>query len=144
MTNGNTSFGVFRGLILRSQLITLLKERAFNERPEFLSHAITRDTFRADYPRYPDIRDVEFLSDELEYTMDLRPFMGPAPYTVYYCASLPRIFKLFRGLGLRHLVVINDAQEVVGIVTRKDLARFRVWKHRCQMGLEELVISEKI
>lgn len=27
-------------------------------------------------------------------------------------ASLPRIFRLFRALGLRHLLVINDTNEV--------------------------------
>ena len=73
---------------------------------------MTQDVFRADYPRYPSIEDIELDDHEMEYTIDLRPFMNPAPYSVYYCASLPRIFKLFRGLGLRHLVVINDQQEV--------------------------------
>jgi hypothetical protein len=34
--------------------------------------------------------------------------------------------------------------QVIGIVTRKDLARYRVWRHRGQMGVEELVISEKL
>jgi chloride channel 7 len=28
------------------------------------------------------------------------------------------------------------------MVTRKDLARYRVWKHRGHMGLEELKISD--
>jgi len=27
--------------------------------------------------------------------------------------SMPRIFKLFRGLGLRHLVVVNRKNEVI-------------------------------
>lgn len=31
---------------------------------------------------------------------------------VLQTASFPRIFKLFRGLGLRHLVVINGDSEV--------------------------------
>jgi ethanolamine utilization protein EutP (predicted NTPase) len=34
--------------------------------------------------------------------------------------------------------------QVIGIVTRKDLARYRVWRHRGTMGVEELVISEKL
>lgn len=52
------------------------------------------------------------------------------------------MFRLFRGLGLRHLPIVNDANEVVGMVTRKDLARYRVWKHRGQLGVEELLISK--
>lgn len=31
---------------------------------------------------------------------------------VFQNASLPRIFRLFRGLGLRHIVVVNDVNEV--------------------------------
>lgn len=27
-------------------------------------------------------------------------------------ASLPRIFRLFRAMGLRHIVVVNDSNEV--------------------------------
>jgi chloride channel 7 len=34
--------------------------------------------------------------------------------------------------------------QVIGIVTRKDLARYRVWRHGGRMGVEELVISEKL
>ena len=32
--------------------------------------------------------------------------------------------------------------QVVGIVTRKDIARYRTWSHRGQMGLEEVHILE--
>ncbi|KAK2167559.1 hypothetical protein LSH36_26g05031 [Paralvinella palmiformis] len=73
--------------------------------------------------------------------MDLTPFMNPAPYNVYDNTSLPRIFKLFRGLGLRHLVVIDKHNEVIGIVTRKDLARYRYVHHKWRFGLEELQMT---
>ena len=94
-------------------------------------------------------------------------------------ASLPRVFKLFRALGLRHLVVVDNRNEVspcslrtgslgssgagqghaalvprlcmpawgctlslsrqvVGMVTRKDLARYRLGKE----GLEELSLAQ--
>jgi len=36
------------------------------------------------------------------------------------------MFNLFRALGLRHMLVLDDENQVVGLVTRKDLARFRV------------------
>lgn len=81
--------------------------------------------------------------------------------------SLPRVFKLFRALGLRHLVVVDNANrvrglcpsqnasddddddapkshllcdslQVVGLVTRKDLARYHLGKH----GLEELQLAQ--
>lgn len=44
--------------------------------------------------------------------IDLRPFMNPSPYTLPHRASLPRLFRLFRALGLRHLPIVNDVNEV--------------------------------
>lgn len=37
-------------------------------------------------------------------------------------ASLPRIFRLFRAMGLRHIVVVNDSNEVfiTQIITYQD------------------------
>lgn len=143
------SFGKLRGLILRYQLIVLLQNKVFNERTELWESAddvknINIKMFRNKYPRYPTIQQVQLTEEEKTYTIDLRPYMNPSPYTVQHVASLPRVFRLFRALGLRHLTVIDDCNEVVGIVTRKDLARYRVWKHRGRMGVEELKISEKI
>jgi len=48
---------------------------------------------------------------------------------------------MFRGLGLRHLVVVNDKNEVVGMITRKDLARFRVIHKQGRTSIAELAIS---
>ncbi|KAJ9582590.1 hypothetical protein L9F63_023078, partial [Diploptera punctata] len=135
----------FRGIILRSQLIVLIKNKIFNESSDIWNiKQITIKMFRDEYPRYPNIKDVNVTNIERSYTIDLRPFMNPSPYTVQHSASLPRVFRLFRALGLRHLAVVNDTNEVIGIVTRKDLARYRIWRHRGQMGMEELVISEKV
>ena len=96
-----------------------------------------------------------------ECTVDLKPYMNPAPYSVVdvsqHCpksdrlklaeimscinlcenvhvllqqewydlhrsvyffqnTSLPRVFKLFRGLGLRHLVVVDLANQVSDVI----------------------------
>ncbi|XP_049950327.1 H(+)/Cl(-) exchange transporter 7 isoform X1 [Schistocerca serialis cubense] len=143
---GNSrSCGTLRGMILRSQLIVILKNKLFNESSEIWNFKeLPIKLFRDAYPRYESIDEVSLSETERTYSVDLRPFMNQSPYTVQHSASLPRVFRLFRALGLRHLPVVNDANEVVGMVTRKDLARYRVWKHRGNMGLDELVISEKI
>jgi len=52
------------------------------------------------------------------------------------------MFNLFRALGLRHMLVLNDNNEVVGMVTRKDLARFRVKHHGG--GMENVRITEEV
>ncbi len=35
--------------------------------------------------------------------------------------SLSKVYNLFRQLGLRHLCVVPKSQEVLGVITRKDL-----------------------
>lgn len=139
-----------RGLILRSQLIVLLQNKIYNENEHenanttWSSFNVDMDMFRKEYPRYPSINDLEISDWEKTCTIDLRPFMNPSPYTLPTRASLPRLFRLFRALGLRHLPIVNDVNEVVGMVTRKDIARYRVWRHHFSMGMEELVLSSEI
>lgn len=136
------SFGRFRGIILRWQLIVLLQYKMFQTgRDGSCQRRLNLSNFRDAYPRYPTIQQVHVSVHEREYSMDLRPFMSSAAYTVSQNASLPRIFKLFRALGLRHLVVVNGSNMVVGIVTRKDLARYRMTSHYGRLGMEELHVS---
>ena len=138
----NSASGRFRGLILRHQLIVLLQKKMFNELSDTLEgHHLTLDDFRSAYPRFPSIESVNISHDERKMTIDLRPYMNPSPYVVLYTASLNRIFKLFRALGLRHLVVTNDRNGVIGIVTRKDLARFKLIYSKGRMKLRQLHYS---
>ncbi|XP_020283006.1 H(+)/Cl(-) exchange transporter 7 [Pseudomyrmex gracilis] len=138
------SYARFRGLILRSQLIVLLKYKLFNEYIDVWDKPLSIKIFRNEYPRYPTIEQIAITDEEKTFTIDLRPFMNPSPYTLQHSATLPRTFRLFRALGLRHVPVVNDTNEVIGIITRKDVARFRIWKHRGRMGLDELFITNKI
>jgi len=141
--NNGRSFGTTRGIILRSQLIVMLQHKLYNENAESWTHkGYTLKYFRDAYPRYPTIQQVHASEEERHFTVDLRPIMNPSPYTVLHSATLPRIFRLFRGLGLRHLIVVNDNNEVVGMVTRKDLARYRMEKHLGSMRLRELTILD--
>jgi len=50
--------------------------------------------------------------------------------------SLYRTYVIFRTLGLRHLVVVNVHNHVVGIITRKDLMPFRM-QERLEVLLEQ-------
>ncbi|KAM4717577.1 H(+)/Cl(-) exchange transporter 7 isoform 1-T1 [Anableps anableps] len=128
------------GLILRSQLIVLLKHKVFVElaRSRLTQRKLQLKDFRDAYPRFPPIQSIHVSQDERECMMDLTEFMNPTPYTVPQDTSLPRVFKLFRALGLRHLVVVDGENRVVGLVTRKDLARYHLGKH----GLEELHLAQ--
>ncbi len=115
------TFGHLKGLILRHQLVTLIKKRKFFPGTPDLS----QDDFRETYPHYLDIGDVEIRPEWREYELDLRPYMNLSPYSLNENSNLPRIFRLFRGLGLRHIVIVDMRNRVIGIVTRIDIAKFK-------------------
>ena len=121
-------YGRLRGLILRWQLIVLLQKKIFNNQIMSSQVRLTSDVFRDAYPRYDNIKKVitTLTDDELDAKIDLGYCMNPCPYSVPYNCSYERTFRLFRALGLRHLCVTDDSNNVVGIVTRKDMSHFKV------------------
>jgi len=137
-------FGKARGLILRSELIVMLQHKIFSELYTEWEGKVDMALFRKAYPRYPDISRIYVSSTERDYHMDLRPVMNPTPSIILASTPLPQIFRRFRALGLRHMVVCNDNNEVVGLVTRKDLARFRVVHHGSRMAREVVQVTEQV
>merc|ERR1712173_20099 len=114
----------FIGLILRSQLITLLQKKDFRESSCIIQNyyqLASRDDFEINYPRCPSIHDVNIEMDELMMNIDLRPYMNPVPYSVRESSPLTRVFTLFRTMGLRHLVVVDINNKIIGMITRINL-----------------------
>uniref|UniRef100_A0A8D3DM56 Chloride channel 7 n=1 Tax=Scophthalmus maximus TaxID=52904 RepID=A0A8D3DM56_SCOMX len=72
------------GLILRSQLIVLLKHKVFVElaRSRLTHRKLQLKDFRDAYPRFPPIQSIHVSQDERECMMDLTEFMNATPYTV--------------------------------------------------------------
>ena len=62
--------------------------------------------------------DVEELG---KVFIDFRPFMNPAPFSVQTVTPLTRVYRLYRGIGIRHLPCVNSDNEVEGIITRRIL-----------------------
>ncbi|XP_078498334.1 H(+)/Cl(-) exchange transporter 6 [Lissotriton helveticus] len=113
----------FHGLILRSQLVTLLvrgvcymESQSSSSQPR-LSYAEMAE----DYPRYPDIHDLDLTLLNPRMIVDATPYMNPCPYTVSPNTHVSQVFNLFRTMGLRHLPVVNAVGEIVGIITRHNL-----------------------
>lgn len=44
--------------------------------------------------------------------MDLQPYLHQHPHRVPLNASLHSVYNLFRGLGLRYIVVVDDNNKV--------------------------------
>ena len=53
--------------------------------------------------------------------LDLRSIMNPRPFSVGEETSLVRVFRICRAMGIRHLPVVDVDNQVVGILTRKEL-----------------------
>lgn len=138
-------FGQFMGLITREQLILLLIKKAyFNERTMEQCGDIAVNDFRDMYPRYPEIEDIDIPQEHMKMKIDLRQFINLSPYTCNESVSFARLFNLFRSMGLRHLVIVNENNKAVGMVTRKDLAKFRKWRKQGSSGVQQLgLISEE-
>ena len=132
-SNNTEHFGTLKGLILRHQILTLLKKKAFLNNSQLLKP----DDFREFYPRYLKLKDINIRDDERNYELDLRPYMNLSPYSLTENSNLPRIFRLFRGLGLRHIIIVDLNNRVVGIVTRIDIA-----KYKAHFGLNHLKIRQ--
>lgn len=67
------------------------------------------------------IEDLVLTPAELEMHIDLRPYMNLSPVTVLPHTCFTEIYRIFRTLGLRHIVVVDRTNVVVGMITRKDL-----------------------
>lgn len=68
--------GTFAGVILRSQLITLLGHKAFQRSAHGAKsyyQPVSLLDFSADYPRYPPLSSVQLAVDDLAQYLDLAP-----------------------------------------------------------------------
>uniref|UniRef100_A0A915PKT8 Chloride channel protein n=1 Tax=Setaria digitata TaxID=48799 RepID=A0A915PKT8_9BILA len=129
-------YGHLEGLILKSQLITLIQKRVFYKDPECQilvdgSESVQLSDFADEYDEC--LAKLQLSEEERTCWLNLTPYMNPSPHRVPLSASLPSIFHLFRGLGLRHLR---------GIITRKDLARFKERRTFGNYAVWELFVSD--
>lgn len=118
------------GLMLRSDLITLLQNRIWGELSgDSTNQAILpKVAFLKKYPQRTPIGDVSLpVFDTLDNLwMDIQSYYNPTPFTLPPHAALPRCFKLFRSMGLRHLPIIDEDGSLVGIITRAELTSYRI------------------
>jgi Mg2+/Co2+ transporter CorC len=114
----------FLGIILRSQLMTLLQHpRCFQKAPgpaqpevyAYLATDLARDV------REVKVSDLELSEEQHQSFLDLGPICNPSTYVIQEGASLSKVYAQFRQLELRHMVVIPKVASISGILTRKDL-----------------------
>eukprot|EP00026_Physarum_polycephalum_P001806 Phypoly_transcript_01809.p1 GENE.Phypoly_transcript_01809~~Phypoly_transcript_01809.p1 ORF type:complete len:747 (+),score=78.68 Phypoly_transcript_01809:857-3097(+) len=120
----------FRGMITHKQLLVLLKNKVFTSLSDDLNQQMTVPS-RITYEDFTEslarldftVADVEkeLSPRDLELHVDLSPYINVSATVVHETCSYTEAYRLFRTMGLRHLVVINVYNQVVGIITRKDL-----------------------
>ncbi|KAI5356403.1 PREDICTED: chloride channel [Prunus dulcis] len=117
------------GLVLRSHLLVLLKEKKFTKLRVLMGSADIMDRLKAhDFGKAGlgkgvRLEDLDIEEEEMEMYIDLHPIANTSPYTVVETMSLAKAAIFFRELGLRHLLVVPKTPgkpPVVGILTRHD------------------------
>lgn len=127
------TFGLLKGLVLRHQLIIMLKKKCYLDNSKLLRS----EDFNEHYPRFIQYEDIKVDDSDKGFEMDLKPYINLAPYSLSENSNFPKVFRLFRGLGLRHIIIVDENNRVVGIVARIDIARYRA-----HVGFKNTVVSE--
>jgi len=81
----------------------------------------SRDFYDAMTHNDYSLHKISLTTRQRESFIDLRPYINLSATTVHTSWNLTEAYRLFRTNGLRHLTVVNEYNQVVGIVTRKDL-----------------------
>ncbi|KAG8473890.1 hypothetical protein CXB51_033700 [Gossypium anomalum] len=116
------------GLVLRSQLLVLLKGKAFSKDRALAGNKVLRKISELDFAKAGSgkglkLEDLDIQEEEWDMYVDLHPIANTSPYTVVETMSLAKAAVLFRELGLRHMCVVPKSQgrpPIVGILTRHD------------------------
>ena len=125
------------GIILRDQLCTVLKHRQFEQRTapvpsphlnmpprggsSLASPPLTADNFLRPWFRNLVVDELGLRPEDLELYVNLRPYVNDSATVTLQHTSLRRVSRLFRSMGLRHLLVVENCPKVVGVITRKDI-----------------------
>eukprot|EP01060_Flectonema_neradi_P021682 TRINITY_DN2951_c0_g1_i1.p1 TRINITY_DN2951_c0_g1~~TRINITY_DN2951_c0_g1_i1.p1 ORF type:complete len:830 (+),score=110.67 TRINITY_DN2951_c0_g1_i1:34-2523(+) len=109
------------GLILRRYLLILIRSRAWGasanslEFSNFVKSAHEREILKVQ--KYA----LELSPHDMSQKLSLSRYMDSHPFTVRTTSPLPRVYRIFRDLGLRHLIVVNENFFPAGIIARKCL-----------------------
>jgi hypothetical protein len=93
------------------------------------------------YPHYPDVAGLVLSPVERTMYIDLRPYLNPTPHTVHVHLPVATAFQEFKALALRHMLVVNDCHDVVGIITRHDLLETNIEACVAQKDLRAAVAA---
>ncbi|XP_024084240.1 chloride transport protein 6-like isoform X2 [Cimex lectularius] len=135
MSTTHNIFPILKGKILvgsvrRCQLIQILRYNLFNK--DFVqSYEIMKGN---DNPPWT-INDIDLNLYDLDQIIDLGLYMNNSPYSLKMDSSIVNAHKLMSHMGARHVIIVNELNEVVGILTRKDIVYLRKKVSTCAVRL---------
>jgi chloride channel 7 len=116
----------YSGMILRKTLLILIAEKKYY-------HKDTQSPALLDWQHYISLTNRKWAIDQLilpsrdlqrEFVIDVRPYMDKSHPVVVDTWCFADAYKMFCTLGLRHLPVVDNNFQIVGILTRHDLMVF--------------------
>ena len=134
--NADSGDETFLGLISRREICTLLwymynfevnnpgKEPKLPTYGELKTIEDTNEWHQK--PQLPDVASMPFL-DRL---IDITPFIDCSAFFILNTTAISRAYNLFRAMSLRHLCVVSPANQLKGIITRRDLMGYYL-RQRC-------------
>ena len=118
----------FCGMILRRQLLVLLKERVFDYQlknteipPAVIEQFVGSFSTMSNSENKAVAQHVKLSASDKAKLLDLRAFMDPSPLTINKLMPLSRVYRLFNEIGVRHLPILDSNSHVVGMITRQNL-----------------------
>ncbi|XP_046549442.1 chloride channel protein B-like [Haliotis rubra] len=147
---------VFFGLITRIELMVLLMHEELFQADAHTDFNEGSDITWVDYEkllleRLPKSEDVlktfNRYHDDPKYRdmfLNLNPYINQSALSVQEKFSLHRTYIVLRTLGMRHLVVTDAMNRVVGFITRKDLMGFSIEEKLNSVMEKQIEMQERL
>lgn len=140
----HSHMGHLLGLILRQQLLVLLKYKAYKFPPPKTKKEMC-ECLRVYLKLARKRLNVQEILDrvkpkDFDKKIDLSPYYDAFPSTVIDTTPAVKAYCVFRNMALRHLIVTTNFVPV-GMITRKDLAKFHTFENFFRIGVTEMLVK---
>lgn len=117
--------GRFRGLLLRRTALILVDKEAWK-------NVLTHDDFSKTEKerKYVSVKKYGVLErpqeEDMDEEIDLLRYADLWPHLFHVSTPVPRVYRTFRELGLRHIIIVDDENRPVGLIGRRQLCFLEV------------------
>ena len=67
--------------------------------------------------RFPDVNELEISDEYRQFEINLESFMNQTPFVATAEMDAAQVFSMFRGLGLRHLPILDQTDGKLSLVS---------------------------